>query len=73
MKEEKHLTEKIALLEKELATVAESLEELNSALKEVEELKLDIKGLKLFLGRVQPEFKAQYLEIMKKLKEKGTC
>lgn len=68
MKEEKQVAEKIALIEKELATIAESLDELNSALKEVEELKLDIKGLKLFLGRAHPEFKAQYLEIMKKLK-----
>ncbi|MCL4476821.1 MAG: hypothetical protein M1508_11440 [Nitrospirae bacterium] len=68
MKEEKHLKEKTALIEKELATITESLEGLSAALKDVEELKLEIKGLKLFLGRVHPEFKNQYLEIMKKIK-----
>ncbi len=68
MKEEKHLKEKTALIEKELATITESLEELSAAMKEVEELKREIKGLKLFLGRVHPEFKSQYLEIMKKIK-----
>ncbi len=68
MKEEKDLKEKTALIEKELATVTESLERLCTALKDVEELKLEIKGLKLFLGRMHPEFKNQYLEIMRKIK-----
>jgi hypothetical protein len=68
MKEEKILSEKIALIEKELATISGSLERINAALKDAEDLKLDIKGLKLFLGRVHPEFKGQYPEIMKKLK-----
>ena len=68
MREDKLVNEKIALLEKELATVAECLEELNAALKEVGELKRELKGLKVYLGRVQPEFRGQYLEIMKKLK-----
>lgn len=68
MKEEKILNEKIALVEKELATIAESLERIDAALKEAEDLRLDIKGLKLFLGRVHPEFKSQFPEILKKLK-----
>ncbi len=68
MKEEKDLKEKTALIEKELVTVAESLERLCAAMKDMEELKLEIKGLKLFLGRMHPEFKSQYLEIMKKIK-----
>jgi hypothetical protein len=68
MKEEKHLKEKTVLIEKELATITESLERLGAALKDVEELKLEIKGLKLFLGRIHPDFKNQYLEIMKKIK-----
>ena len=68
MKEEKILNEKIALVEKELATIAGSLERINAALKDAEDLRLDIKGLKLFLGRVHPEFKGQFPEILKKLK-----
>jgi hypothetical protein len=68
MKEERLVKEKTALVEKELATIAECLERMNAALKDAEDLKLEIKGLKLFLGRVYPEFKSQYLEIMKKIK-----
>ena len=68
MKEEKLLKEKTALVEKELATIAECLERINAALKDAEDLKFEIKGLKLFLGRVHPEFKSQFLEIMKKVK-----
>jgi argonaute-like protein implicated in RNA metabolism and viral defense len=68
MKEEKLLTDKIALVEKELATIAECLEKMNAALKDAEDLKLEIKGLKLFLGRLHPEFKSQFPEIMKKIR-----
>lgn len=68
MKEEKYFQEKVALIEKELATLTERVEGINSALKETEDLKLEIKGLKLFLGRVHPEFKGQFPEIVKKIK-----
>ncbi len=68
MREEKVLQEKIALVEKELATVTECLERIDAALKDIKDLRLEIKGLKLFLGRKHPEFKTQYPEIMKKLK-----
>ncbi|GAB4413784.1 MAG: hypothetical protein OHK0032_09850 [Thermodesulfovibrionales bacterium] len=68
MKEEKYLTERIALIERELATLTEKLEGLEAALKEIEDLRLEIKGLKLFLGRVHPDFKSQFPEIMQKVK-----
>ncbi len=68
MKEEKLLNEKLALVEKELATFTACLEKIDAALKDVKDLKREIKGLKLFLGRAHPEFKGQYLEIMKKIK-----
>ena len=68
MKEEKYLKEKIALIEKELATLTERLEEINAALKDREDLRREVKGLKLFLGRVHPEFKGQFPEIMQKIK-----
>lgn len=67
MKEEKTLKEKVNLLEKEIATLTEKVEEMESALNELNDLKLEIKGLKLFLGREHPEFKNQFPEIIKKI------
>ncbi len=46
--------ERLNLLEKELDGLTEKLDELD--------------GLKLFLGRVHPEFKKQFPEIIKKLR-----
>ncbi|MFN3395775.1 MAG: hypothetical protein ACK4Z9_03145 [Thermodesulfovibrionales bacterium] len=68
MKEEKYLKERLSLLEKEISTLTEKFDSLNSALKELEELKQEIKGIKLFLGRVHPDFKSQFPDIVKKLK-----
>jgi hypothetical protein len=68
MNHEKLLKEKIALIEKELATVTELADDLNAALKDVEDLKLELKGLKLFLGRMHPEFKGQFPEILRKVR-----
>jgi len=67
VKEERASKESINLLEKELATLTEKLEETSASLKEIEDLKLEIKGLKLFLGRTYPEFKSKFPEIMKKI------
>jgi len=67
LKEEKALREKINLLERELETLTERIEEMNVPLKEIEDLKLELKGLKLFLGRIYPKFKNEFPEIMKKI------
>jgi argonaute-like protein implicated in RNA metabolism and viral defense len=67
LKEERVLKEKVNLLEKELATLTEKLEEIEAALKEIGDLKIEIKGLKLFLGREHPEFKSQFPGIIKKI------
>ena len=67
MKEEKAIREKINLLERELVTLTEKLEEMSVPLKEIDDLKLELKGLKLFLGRIYPEFKNKFPEIMKKI------
>ena len=58
------------LLEKEMGTLADKLEKLNKDLKEIEDLKSEIRGLKLFLGRAHPEFKAKFPEIMEKVYKK---
>ena len=68
MNQEKHLKEKVALLEKELATVTELADGLCAVLKDVEDFKLQLKGLKVFLGRMHPEFKGQFPEILRKVK-----
>lgn len=68
MNHEKLLKEKIALIEKELATVTELADDLSAALKDVEDLKLELKGLKVFLGRMHPEFKGQFPEILRKVR-----
>lgn len=68
MKEEKYLKERLSLLEKEISTLTEKCDSQSSALKELEELREEIKGIKLFLGRVYPDFKSQFPEIMKKIR-----
>ena len=47
----------------------ETLAGMNSALRELGDLRLEIKALKLFLGRVHPELKTQFPEITKKIKD----
>lgn len=71
MKEELQLKEKIKLLEQELITLTEKVESISKALREIEDIKQEIKGIKIFLGRVHPEFKSKYPEIMQKLFKKG--
>ena len=70
MKEERLLKEKLDLIEKELITLTEKIEEMSATLKELEDLKLEIKGLKVFLGREHPEFKGKFPGIMQKIYKK---
>lgn len=60
--------EKLELIEKEFTTLTERLDSIDKTLKEIEDLRLEIKGLKVFLGRVHPDFKNQFLEILKKIR-----
>jgi hypothetical protein len=70
LKKEKTSKENFDLIEKELVTLIEKLEEINDSIKNIEDLRHEIKGLKLFLGRVHPDFKSQFPEIMKKIYKK---
>ena len=70
MKEERMLSEKIKLLEKELTILTEKVEKAGALLKETGDLKRQIDGIKLFLVRMHPEFKSQFPEIMKKIFKK---
>ncbi|HAK88521.1 MAG: hypothetical protein A2077_05285 [Nitrospirae bacterium GWC2_46_6] len=67
MKEIIALQERLSLMDQELKTLADKAIKLELSLKEVDDLKLEIRGLKVFLGRVHPEFKAQFPDIVKKL------
>lgn len=67
MKKETTPQDKIRLLDKELATLTEKIESMGKKLEEVKDLQHEIKGLKLFLGRVYPEFKTWFPEIMQKV------
>jgi hypothetical protein len=60
--------EKVDLIEKGLATLTDRMEEISLALREIEDLKLEIKGIKVFLGRIHPDFKNQFPEIIQKLR-----
>ena len=71
MKEEIILHEKVKLIEKELVTLTDKLDSVKNALKDVDELKKEIQGLKLFFGRTHPEFKSKFPEIMEKLYKKS--
>ncbi|MEW6739820.1 MAG: hypothetical protein ACOYU2_04530 [Nitrospirota bacterium] len=61
------LKEKLSLVEQELKTLTDKVTKLQGNLKEIDDLKSEIKGLKIFLGRVHPEFKSQFPDILKKL------
>jgi len=61
------LKEKINLIEQEIKTLTDKAAKWQESLKEIDDLKTEIKGLKLFLGRVYPDFKSQFPDILKKL------
>lgn len=62
------LKERLDLIERECAIISDKLDDLDRVKKGTEDLQIEIKGLKLFLSRVYPEFKKQFPEIIKKLR-----
>jgi hypothetical protein len=71
-KQEIVLEEKINLIEKEVGTLTRKVEELTECLRECEDLRFEISGLKLFLGREYPRFKSEFPGIVQKVVKK-TC
>lgn len=61
------LQERLSLMDQELKTLADKVLKLERCLREVDDLNLEVKGLKVFLGRIYPEFKTQFPDIIKKL------
>jgi len=70
LKEERILKDRLKLLEKEIATLTDQIDRINTNFKEFADLKNELKGLKLFLGRSDPEFKRTFPEIMQKIYKK---
>jgi transcription antitermination factor NusA-like protein len=66
---ESDLKEKLGLLEKELVTLSDKLDSVDNVKDAITDIQKEIKGLKLFLSRVHPEFKKQFPELIKKLKD----
>ncbi|MEM2956625.1 MAG: hypothetical protein QW041_03585 [Candidatus Pacearchaeota archaeon] len=70
MKEELIFKEKIKIIEKEIITLTEKIENLEKAITSLSELKNEVKALKLYLNRLNPDFKSEYPKIIKKIFEK---
>lgn len=69
MRDDTFSKDKGSLYEKALSTLTERVEKLSLLQREIEDLKLEIKGIKLFIGRIHPEFKDQLPELLKKIKD----
>jgi len=67
MKEEIAIKEKLKLTEQELKTVVDKLQELESKIAELAQANSEIKAIKMYLARLNPEFKKEYAEVCKKL------
>ncbi len=68
MKEERQLQERIKLLEKEIQTLTMELQSLTERVSEIEDLRFELKGIKLFLSKQYPDFKNRLPELIKKIK-----
>ncbi len=66
-RDEAAMRERLNLIDREVATLTEKLEEIAARVEETEELKTEIRGLKIFLGREFPDFKTEFPEIIKKI------
>ncbi|MEJ2314615.1 MAG: hypothetical protein P8Y85_07535 [Nitrospirota bacterium] len=71
MREEKIVQERLKLIERELSTLSEALDRLERKVSDLGDLRDEIKALKMCLVKLQPAFKDEFLEAMKKVTEKG--
>ncbi|NTU43375.1 MAG: hypothetical protein HGA78_10105 [Nitrospirales bacterium] len=69
MKEVMALQEKTVLLEQEIKTLTEKVGLLESRLREFGDIETELKGLKIFLGRIHPELMTQLPEIIQKVRD----
>jgi hypothetical protein len=68
-KSENTADERVRILEKAVANIADALKKRDSQLDEgLRDIDKEFKVLKLFLARTMPEFKKEFLEIRRKVK-----
>ncbi|MDA8156941.1 MAG: hypothetical protein M0Z52_10930 [Actinomycetota bacterium] len=67
MKEDIALKEHIKLVEKEVATLTGKLAGVDCLSEDLEDIKAELKALKLFLGRQFPDFKKEFPELIGKV------
>jgi hypothetical protein len=67
MKEEIALKEKLKLLEQELVTLVDKLSEIEGRFNDLDDLKDEMKAIKLFLSKEYPDFKSKFPELLKKV------
>jgi predicted nucleic acid-binding Zn-ribbon protein len=68
MKDQRALQERINLLEKEIQSLTTELQRLDTIVSRLDDMQYEMKGLKVFLARVHPDFRNQLPEIVRKLK-----
>ncbi len=61
------LQERLTLVEQELKTLTEKIDKVAKAAAQTDDLKEEIRALKVFISRVHPDFKSQFPEIVKKI------
>lgn len=71
MKDERISWDRAGLIEKALVTLTEKVERLDAVEKNVKDLEIEIKGLKLFLCKKHPELKEQFPDIIGKVSKKS--
>ncbi|MEW6115288.1 MAG: hypothetical protein AB1553_00095 [Nitrospirota bacterium] len=62
------LQDRVNLLEQELKTLGDKVSNLERSLEEMDDLRLEMKALKVYLGRVDPDFKVEFPEVLLKVK-----
>ncbi len=68
-KSENHTGERVRILEKAVANLADSLKKRDAEIEEdFRDIVKEFKALKVFLARTMPEFKKEFLEIERKVK-----
>ncbi len=70
MKDEKIMNDRLRLIEKELSTLSEAFDRLEKSVAEMDDLKAEVKALKIYLGKMEPKFKKEFLSAMTKVTKK---
>jgi len=65
--DERAIKEQLKLTEQELKTLVDKLQELEVKIKELSDAHTEIKAIKMYLSRVNPDFKKEYADVFKKL------